>query len=132
MQRAGLISSSIVFGALLVSGLSLAGAPPKSSPELIAKGKAAYTMTCVACHGEKGDGKGPAGVALNPPPRDLTVKNEKVGAHYKKGGTAAQLFESISTGLPGTAMAGFAAAIPEETRWGVVYYIQSEFQKAKK
>lgn len=131
-MHARLIPSSLLLGALLVSGLALAGAPPKSTPELIAKGKTAYTTTCVACHGEKGDGNGPAGAALNPKPRDLTVKNEKVGAHYKKGGTAAQLFESISTGLPGTAMAGFAAAIPEETRWGMVYYIQSELQKGKK
>ena len=53
-------------------GASSAWAAPPASPELIAKGKATYTTTCVACHGEKGDGAGPAAVALTPKPRNFT------------------------------------------------------------
>ena len=33
-------------------------------------GHAVYTKQCAACHGTTGDGKGPAGAHLNPPPRD--------------------------------------------------------------
>ena len=36
-------------------------APPKVTPELIAKGQAAFTLNCAPCHGEKGDGSGPYG-----------------------------------------------------------------------
>lgn len=111
-------------------GTALAGAPPKTTPELIAKGKTAYTTNCMACHGDKGDGNGPAGAMLNPKPRDLRVKSDKPGAHYKNGGKPEQLFKSISEGLPGTAMAPFSG-IPEADRWAIIAYIQSSFQGAK-
>src|SRR5581483_5880186 len=35
-------------------------------------GHATYHMTCAPCHGEGGNGDGPAAVALNPKPRDHT------------------------------------------------------------
>jgi mono/diheme cytochrome c family protein len=38
------------------------------------KGKAVFTQYCRPCHGEKGDGKGPAGMAMNPKPRDFNDK----------------------------------------------------------
>lgn len=117
----------LLLGLTLTTGAALAGAP-KSTPELIAKGKTAYSTYCVACHGDKGDGNGPAGAMLNPKPRDLRVKNDKPGAHYKVGGKPDQLFGAISNGLPGTSMVAFNS-IPENDRWGIVYYIQQEFQK---
>jgi len=35
-------------------------------------GHDAYMLYCYACHGEKGDGKGPSSYGLRPPPRDFT------------------------------------------------------------
>ena len=35
-------------------------------------GKVVYERKCVGCHGDKGDGKGPAGELLSPAPRDFT------------------------------------------------------------
>ena len=35
-------------------------------------GKAVYERKCLLCHGEKGDGKGPAAELLDPKPRDFT------------------------------------------------------------
>jgi mono/diheme cytochrome c family protein len=37
-------------------------------------GKTVYMQRCATCHGESGKGDGPAGKALNPPPRDHTNK----------------------------------------------------------
>jgi cytochrome c553 len=37
-----------------------------------AKGEAHYKSLCVSCHGEKGDGNGPAGAAMNPKPGNFT------------------------------------------------------------
>ena len=37
-----------------------------------AKGAPKFVTFCVACHGEKGDGNGPAGAALTPKPTNFT------------------------------------------------------------
>lgn len=37
-----------------------------------ARGHEIFKVYCVACHGDKGDGTGPAGAALNPKPADFT------------------------------------------------------------
>jgi caa(3)-type oxidase subunit IV len=34
--------------------------------------QAAFNVACAVCHGEAGDGMGPAGAALDPPPADFT------------------------------------------------------------
>lgn len=64
-------------------------------------GQALYAANCTACHGVKGDGKGPAAVALNPKPTDFT------SAAYWQARTDAQVARAIRSGRPGTSMTGF-------------------------
>lgn len=45
-----------------------------------AAGKGNYDMFCSTCHGAGGKGDGPAGVALDPPPRDLSAGEFKFDA----------------------------------------------------
>jgi len=97
---------------------SAAGAMPKQTPELVAKGKVAFATNCVVCHGEKGDGNGPAGMALNPKPRDFTA------GVFKNGNKPEQIFKTITDGLPGTPMAGFKN-LPEDDRAALAYYVLS-------
>jgi cytochrome c553 len=59
------------------------------------KGEATFKSMCVACHGEKGDGNGPAGAALNPKPTNFTdaANSERLTDEYvykmvKDGGQA--------------------------------------------
>ncbi len=59
------------------------------------KGETSYKTLCVACHGEKGDGNGPAGAALNPKPTNFTdavnavrLTDEWVYKMVKEGGAA--------------------------------------------
>lgn len=102
----------------LAADKKAAGGAKKSTPELIAKGKASFTTNCVTCHGEKGDGNGPAGQLMNPKPRSFSTDK------FKAGDKPEQVFNTISKGLPGTAMAGYSH-LPEEERWGLTYYVLS-------
>ena len=93
-----------------------------SSPELLAKGKAAFATNCVICHGEKGDGNGPAGMALNPKPRNFAKDK------FKAGATPDAIYNTITHGLTvdgkPTTMVGFGQLSPED-RSGLVYYVLS-------
>lgn len=108
--------------AFAVGGASLAWAagakPPKKTPALLDKGKAAYTTNCVPCHGEKGEGNGPAAVAINPKPRNFNTDP------FKQGDKPEQIFETLAKGVPGTTMVAFTA-LSEEDRWALSYYVQS-------
>ena len=88
-----------------------------------AKGKQAYDTYCTTCHGPLGDGQGPVGKALNPPPRDFTKGD------FKFGGDDQAIFEIISNGAASKGgspvMAPWGAVIPECDRWGLVAYVRS-------
>lgn len=95
-------------GLMVISVLGLAtmvAALEKPSPAVLAKGKAIYNMHCAACHGAKGDGNGPAGMALNPKPRNL------VKGPYKMGTKPDQVAKVVANGLPGTMMVGYKQVI---------------------
>ena len=110
-----LLSSCV---ALLAAATALAESPPKSTPELLAKGKASFTTNCLTCHGEKGDGNGPAGKYMSPKPRDFAAQK------FKNGDSPEKIFSTIATGLKGTAMPQFDT-LPAEERWGLVYHVLS-------
>ncbi len=68
-------------------------------------GKSIYEEYCMACHGEKGDGKGVAAKGLVPPPRDLTLGVYKFGNVLTGELPQDQDFNRIiKHGLMGTAM----------------------------
>ena len=108
--------------ASLFSAAALAGAPapkvkaPKKTPALVAKGQAVFKANCVPCHGETGDGNGPAAAALNPKPRNLKTEA------FKQGDKPEQVFETVTKGIQGTTMAPWGH-LPEEDRWGAVYVV---------
>lgn len=77
----------------LTSSLALAGGFELKGDA--AKGEAKYKTLCVSCHGEKGDGNGPAAAALNPKPTNFTdaANAERLTEEYtykiiKDGGAA--------------------------------------------
>jgi len=80
-----------------------------------AAGKAVYTGkgTCWTCHGQAGKGDGPAGKALNPPPRDFSVGAFKFDADKDgKIGTDADMKLVITKG------AGAFGGNPAMAPWG--------------
>jgi mono/diheme cytochrome c family protein len=87
-------------------------------------GKALYLRECAACHGDRGDGKGPAAEYVDPRPRDFTAK------HFKLRTTASgqppatrDLLATVERGIPGTAMPPFAFLSQDERRKVVAYVL---------
>ncbi|MBK9306998.1 MAG: c-type cytochrome [Nitrospira sp.] len=78
----------------------------------------AKPLACMNCHGQQGDGAGPIGAALVPPPRNFTC-----GATMKPISDG-QLFWVIKNGSPGTGMMAFPGLSDDET-WQIVHYVRS-------
>ncbi len=106
----------LTIGSLIFASFTLLASPPKSTTELLKKGEVAYKANCVSCHGNTGAGDGDLGKMLKPAPRNL-VKDS-----FKQGVKAQDVFKSISSGLPGTGMAGYGH-LSEEERWGLAYFV---------
>lgn len=103
-----------------------------ASAELIEKGKAAYAQNCVVCHGEKADGEGPAAVDLDPKPRDFTKGKYKFRTTPGSSiPTDFDIFRTITVGVPGTSMPGWAV-ISYEDRWGIVHYLKTLSERFEK
>jgi high-affinity iron transporter len=98
---------------------SQAPKPPKKTPELLNQGKKLYGQNCAVCHGATGDGKGPAGVALKPPPRTFNVPLDQWT--YSKGNLK-KVFDVITKGIPNTAMVKWDH-LSEQERWALVYTV---------
>ena len=88
-----------------------------------AAGRETFRTLCATCHGETGDGKGPAAAALKDEwgdpitPADLRQRSPHAGP------TARDVFRVLLTGIGGTPMVSFAAALTERQRWELAAYI---------
>jgi mono/diheme cytochrome c family protein len=128
----------ILFAVLVLAGLTLtacgsgrtesAQAPDSIPAEFAGKvnplgadaataGAEMFKNNCTACHGEQGHGDGPAGTALNPPPKDLPELATLVGDDY--------LFWRISKGKQGTSMVAWNGILTDEQIWQVVSFIRT-------
>ena len=110
--------------ASLFSTFVWAAPPGKVDQAFLEKGKAVFGINCTACHGEKGDGNGPAAAALNPKPRNYTTDS------FKQGDSPEAVFKTVTAGVTGTPMVGFPH-LSEEDRWAVTYWVL-ELRKAGK
>jgi mono/diheme cytochrome c family protein/plastocyanin len=102
--------------------------PPKpgSATGLLEHGKIVYEQNCVACHGLKGDGNGPAAAFLAPKPRNFVEAKFRLRSTLiGQLPTDVDLFRSVSLGMPGTPMPPWKHILNDEDRWAVVEYIKS-------
>ncbi len=90
--------------------------------ENLERGKVAYGIYCMQCHGEKGDGQGPLFVSkkYNYPPGNLL--NEKMLANPE-----ADIYHVITVGWG--IMGEHGSMIPPADRWKIAMYIKQELQK---
>jgi DMSO reductase family type II enzyme heme b subunit len=87
-------------------------------------GKATYERKCAGCHGDKGDGQGPAAELLWPAPRDFTKGLYKIRTTANKVPMDQDLFRVITDGMPGTSMPSWAV-LSEKDRWNLVAYLKT-------
>ncbi len=96
---------------------------------LVQRGHLVYLKYCVGCHGEYGDGKGPAAARLITQPRDFT------SGIYKFRSTdsgslplEADLHRTISRGLARVSMPAFPL-MPESEKIAVIEYIKTFYPR---
>jgi len=89
-------------------------------------GATVYKHMCIFCHGEDGNGGGKAMAYLYPWPRDF---RKGVFKHRSTPSGSLPLdrdiFETITNGIPGTAMPAWEQALTEDETWSVVQYIKT-------
>jgi mono/diheme cytochrome c family protein len=99
---------------------------PELTAQLIEHGKTVYAQNCLACHGVNGDGKGDAAAFLLPKPRNFVQANFRLrSTPPSQLPTDADLFRSVSLGMPGTPMPPWLVNLNENDRWAVVEYLKT-------
>jgi mono/diheme cytochrome c family protein len=78
----------------------------------------AKPLACMNCHGARGDGAGPLGGGLIPPPRNFTCGTTM------KDISDGQLFWVIKNGSPGTGMMPFSGLSDDEV-WQLIQYLRT-------
>ncbi len=90
-----------------------------AAPQALARGKTVFATSCVACHGMTGQGNGPVAAALKPPPRNFTSPRG-----WTRGYTIADIYETLTAGIPKTAMGSFGT-LSVADRFALAHYVQS-------
>lgn len=89
------------------------------TPEMLAKGKELYSQNCESCHGAEGLGNGPAGVSLNPPPRNFhNLEGWTNGTEFP------QLYKTLQEGILQNGMAAYEYISPMD-RIAIIEHVRS-------
>jgi mono/diheme cytochrome c family protein len=100
-------------------------ASAKPDEQAIEAGKKVYFRKCVWCHGEGGSGDGPGADRLWPRPRNFDQGTFKI-RHTASGElpTDEDLFQTVTHGLPGSAMPSWDGILSEEERRNVIQFVK--------
>lgn len=109
------------------SAFPVLDAPPVSNQTdiLRSQGKLIYERYCIGCHGERGEGNGPAARLLIVKPRDFTKGIFKFRS--TPSGTLPtdeDLYRIVSRGVYGTSMPEWSL-LPERDRLAVIQYVKT-------
>jgi mono/diheme cytochrome c family protein len=94
------------------------------SAAVLNQGHVYYLQYCRACHGDKGDGRGPSAESLRPPPRNFTQGEFKFGwVLDQKLPRDEDLVRIVKSNLHGSAMLGWE--VPDEELTSIIQYIKT-------
>ena len=113
--------------------------PPKADPAMIEAGKKIYFRKCVWCHGVDGAGDGPGADRLWPRPRNFNQGTFKI-RHTASGELPLfdstkpvsgqnDLFDTVTHGLPGSAMPSWDGILTEQQRLQVLSFVTTQLVK---
>lgn len=89
------------------------------SEEILSKGQQLYQTQCASCHGNEGYGDGPAGVTLNPAPRNLHDLNG-----WTNGPGFDEIYVTLQEGIINRGMASYSN-LPPEDRLAIISYLRT-------
>ncbi|MCH7590616.1 c-type cytochrome [PVC group bacterium] len=96
---------------------------PQLTQELFQRGQELYQKQCSVCHGATGEADGRAAYLLSPKPRDFVQDKFRLVSTTSLEATHEDLFDTITQGMPGSAMPSWGH-LAEADRWALVYYIR--------
>src|SRR5881409_2392777 len=116
--------------------------PAKPDPKMIEEGKKIYFRKCVWCHGVDGAGDGPGADRLWPRPRNFNQGTFKI-RHTASGELPLfdptkpvpgqnDLFDTVTHGLPGSAMPPWDGILTEQQRLQVLSFVTTQLVKDRK
>lgn len=101
---------------------------PRPGEPFFEAGRRVFFQRCAPCHGVRGAGDGHAAPYLDPRPRDFTTAVFKLrSTSTGEFPTDADLFRTVSRGVPGTAMPAWGEGtfrLSELERWQAVYFVK--------
>lgn len=111
-----------------------AAVPSSGKPQApdLANGKEVYEQYCHFCHGYKGYGDGPVGIALSPHPANFVEDAKRMAK------TDEELYKSISEGIhrdiggEAMSMPRWQEVLTDHERWNVLWYIRHLEKEGKK
>ena len=134
----GLLSVTLLLGSLPsvawgegAEGFSAGKLPAPFPAEKIEAGKRVYFTKCVWCHGVEGAGDGPGADRLWPRPRNFNAGTFKI-RHTASGELPlidVDLFQTVTHGLPGSAMPSWEGILTDEQRKDVLAFVTTELVK---
>lgn len=86
---------------------------------LLRKGRELYRANCSSCHGDDGLGDGPAGLTLNPRPRNFHVQTG-----WTNGPKVSQIYRTLEEGIVRNGMASYNYLAPAD-RFSLAHVVRS-------
>ncbi|MBI4401057.1 MAG: c-type cytochrome [Nitrospirae bacterium] len=121
-------------GSGVPEGFKKSDLPPMPKAEDIEAGKRVYFTKCVWCHGVDGAGDGPSADRLWPRPRNFNQGTFKI-RHTASGELPLpqlDLFQTVTHGLPGSAMPSWEGILTEDQRRQVIAFVTTQLVKDRK
>ncbi len=87
--------------------------------DMISKGESLFKANCISCHGDNGMGDGPAGIALNPKPRNFHSKDGWVN-----GRKFSEMFKTLMTGVQKSGMPAYEY-LPTSDRVNLIFFVRN-------